>query len=707
MINVLRPEPSQKIYSIKICDLLCAYQVSNPGQRLLLPPIQRSIVWNNARIIDYWDTLFRGWFPGLIMVREVKSEKISYRPGQETKLENTEEGDLELFDGQQRLATILLGYGEGPFSRTHRLWIGVPKPEKNDNIRFRVTTTGQPFGYQVSEPNQKLPVKIRREALQKYLDRCKKNKECEVSDLTKKTNEIFENVTTEDIAGGENWIWKPLEELLKNETHDEKDPSWRCAIEKLRKVSSLDIAVKRLEDREIDDYEEFFRRIGQGGVALSDDEFVYSIIKNKFPIVRPEIENIINDNEIGQLANPTDLVLAALRVARIRTSDPNTSESARVSRPSPQWVRDIPSNITTEPQDHSEKSAKVFLSWISHNNNDDITLKTLLKKTRSMLSGRTNDSDENQQAGMSSILLARLPKELIDLALILESLKPFENLNDWQKRAFCFWTMYFADSTHSAWQIALHASQQNNNNTSISILPIVMQDLESWGKSCCIPSEDEFLKMENSINHKNWPGCYKLLKSSEQFTESDTPNRKPSVFLQHLTFSSNRGKNLMLFLQREYIKNNFPNYDPTSDRDDDLPIDFDHIVPSARFGVRKGNGRTPQGLNQEQLENFWNFRSEIGNLVGNLRWLTASDNRSRGDGGGANDCLLGENDLTACFPKIQTLVCNLKTSDVALGLSGWTCDELYLWQKQVMLRQIWLARKFLKESKIYDLSSST
>ena len=35
------------------------------ASRLFLPPIQRSVVWKNAQVINYWDSLLRG-YPGAI-----------------------------------------------------------------------------------------------------------------------------------------------------------------------------------------------------------------------------------------------------------------------------------------------------------------------------------------------------------------------------------------------------------------------------------------------------------------------------------------------------------------------------------------------------------------------------------------------------------------------------------------------------------------
>ena len=67
--------------------------------------------------------------------------------------------DWLLFDGQQRLASILLGHGVGKWKESRKLWIDFGKvPGRASGLKFqlRMSSTGQPFGYRLDEPNQKL-----------------------------------------------------------------------------------------------------------------------------------------------------------------------------------------------------------------------------------------------------------------------------------------------------------------------------------------------------------------------------------------------------------------------------------------------------------------------------------------------------------------------------------------------------------------------
>src|SRR5580704_3902705 len=90
-----------------------AWQQAEKG-RLLLPPIQRSVVWSNEQVINYWDSLLRGYPAGTMMVHRVQTgEGDASSKGRDAEGTTCEakEGDFHLFDGQQRMVAILLGLG--------------------------------------------------------------------------------------------------------------------------------------------------------------------------------------------------------------------------------------------------------------------------------------------------------------------------------------------------------------------------------------------------------------------------------------------------------------------------------------------------------------------------------------------------------------------------------------------------------------------
>lgn len=148
-----------------IASLKQSYATQLAGKRLLLPTIQRGLVWDNQRIVDYWDSLNRGWFPGIFMVRKLNHAEYAYDVSGETTIQvKAADGDLEIFDGQQRMSTIMLGFGLGRLARSYKMWVGFLKDhvEGKQKVQFRITTLGQPFGYRLDKPNEKFSADNRR-----------------------------------------------------------------------------------------------------------------------------------------------------------------------------------------------------------------------------------------------------------------------------------------------------------------------------------------------------------------------------------------------------------------------------------------------------------------------------------------------------------------------------------------------------------------
>ncbi len=137
--------------------------------RLRLPPIQRSFVWRNEQIVNYWDSLMRGYPAGMMMVTRVKPDGARhYGRGVDNKTEELADIDFQLFDGQQRLTALLLGLGEGSLGNSLRLWVDIGKQKVSGDrlFEFRINSTGQPFGYKPETPNEKIRAEDRRNAHQ-------------------------------------------------------------------------------------------------------------------------------------------------------------------------------------------------------------------------------------------------------------------------------------------------------------------------------------------------------------------------------------------------------------------------------------------------------------------------------------------------------------------------------------------------------------
>lgn len=164
-------KPFGKLFSDKAVEHMSIGRVAKwfeskePGQ-LRLPPIQRSFVWRNEQVVNYWDSLLRGYPAGMMMVTRVDSEHSGGR-NVDNQTETLAGSAFHLFDGQQRLLSLLLGLDKGALRNSLRLWIDIGgKPRSSEDRLFvlRVNSTGQPFGYRPDAPNQKPQVKDHHDA---------------------------------------------------------------------------------------------------------------------------------------------------------------------------------------------------------------------------------------------------------------------------------------------------------------------------------------------------------------------------------------------------------------------------------------------------------------------------------------------------------------------------------------------------------------
>ena len=330
--------------------------------RLLLPPIQRSIVWSNEQVINYWDSLLRGYPTGMMSVHVItEEESADDKSLGRNALGQTEracKGDWLLFDGQQRMTSILLGIGKGVMRDSRRIWIDLGKRADDDSdLKFmlRISSTGQPFGYDPRNPNSKLSTSDRREKWNKWFSL---KTQCSNNDLSPDRRreimaEAFRSVTGRDLI-------KASCAIEMSEVHDLLSEGVACAISALRERTGMDLsstkefidALRKALELPVavqmipasiaahpDELIRYFQRIGQGGTRLSDDELTYCIIKQRYPRTHDCMTDIMK-SPAGRLAGEVDLVLAAFRSAKSVALSPSSEprEWERIGRPSPKTV---------------------------------------------------------------------------------------------------------------------------------------------------------------------------------------------------------------------------------------------------------------------------------------------------------------------------------------------------------------------------------
>lgn len=707
-----RFDDSYKPVGLAIKDVKL-WMTSTNGSRLLLPPIQRSVVWTNEQIINYWDSLLRGYPPGLMMVhRTIENEKDESQKGFDAEGLTVEAhiGDFQLFDGQQRMTAILLGFGMGQLKGTHKLWIDLGKEATNESglrYQLRINSNGQPFGYKADAPNQKIELSKRQKRWDVWKDENRN-----IND----PKAVFQKVKGHDLIDATCAV--PIQEILdslhdglkKKETISKIISSYKSANEDCIKsfVDDLDKAlcseaifqqVRTEIVKEPNEYIRFFTRLGQGGTRLSDDELTYSIIKSNYPEIRERMKEIM-EGESGRIAGEVDLVLAALRVAKVLKPWEGAEEGRITGRPNPTFVSQL--------KEHKDVEIE-FLEMIPPDQGKG-KLKVALTNIRKAL-----EYDESAHPkGLPAMLLGQLPKELIDV-LVLFACKRGA-LNPWEehKETLCtfvlYWLFVVNNDSKAAALVFRHVYKASlaNEGKERAVwhfmkenIGYLLKEFEKEGIAYTLPTSKEIAKLKEEVKKPTNPPH--VLRSWEDRFKAldDKSDRKPGDSVRMLSTTPKLINRALMWLQRNYIATEFSDYDPTSGRDEDLPVDLDHLIPHDLFSF---NWRyVDKHLNTDITEksdiadNFWKHRKTVGNSLGNFRWLCASKNRGRQNK--PIDTLPENGDLVANADPWNALIHAQKDGN------KWSVEHVDTFQQIIDLRTLELVEQLLTETGIEKIIS--
>jgi hypothetical protein len=542
--------------------------------------------------------------------------------------------DWLLFDGQQRLASILLGRGEGKWKESRKLWIDFGKdPGRASGLKFqlRMSSTGQPFGYRLDEPNQKLELKKRQNKWEEW-------KQTHPNVLNPNVLEAgaFDNAQGQDLIEADCAI--PLSELcmaVRQSTELSHLPKLNGAeasrldelTKALRRLFKSEMVVRLVDDdivQQPEEYVRFFRRLGQGGTALSNDEFTYSMIKYKYPSIHDRMQKIM-EGKAGRLAGEVDLVLSALRVAKTLAKLEPADEWRILSRPTPEFVSELDTDTWRQAK---ERFLSLIPCWSAEPQPGELEL--ALVAVRHALT----HSGENPTA-FPPMLLARFPKELVDV-LVLFAVKNnghgyWTESDHTALRAFTLhWLLFVANDEKAALQVFKHGLEAEWH-FSPSAAQRLITEFETECFARFMPRRSALETIRNGLR-KPTSNNGLLRTWAKRFTEADKVDaHQPGEALRVLSTNSELIKRVLMWLQRDYLAKRFPDYDPTSGRDEDLPVDLDHLIPHTLFGDdwRPQRKRLDESVNKENIDNFGDQRNTVGSSLGNYRWLCASENRRR------------------------------------------------------------------------------
>jgi hypothetical protein len=317
---------------------------------------------------------------------------------------------------------------------------------------------------------------------------------------------------------------------------------------------------------------------------------------------------------------------------------------------------------------------------------------------------------DNDPYGLPSVLLAETPSGLFDVLLMLLSMKgsscKFACENNDVVKAFCLFWLIFINNDGKASSIVYESVLEKSIEAKSIIadenllreLTALLIDREVARK---VPDKNDIFNTKIWLK-KDFPDdCDYCLRSwKERFkvdvNDKELDNEKMET-LRVVTTNKTLIKRILMWTQRVYINSKFKNYDPTSDRDEDLPMDLDHLIPQSKFGFNWGerNERLKLDQNDSQQEKniqnkFRYQRNDIGNSLGNFRWLASSDNRSRQD-----DIIAKNNNDTTdyLFFNFETGMdgeCPIDAFNRIIKKDPWTSEDVKEMQRVIDLRSIFI-----------------
>lgn len=701
-----------------------ALESSLPSQSqsvIALPPIQRSSVWRPKQLVDLWDSIMRGLPIGMFYLIKRQREDISGTLTGRTK--QIREPGYDLLDGQQRVRALLLG--SVGFSVEKRcLWVDLGDREASKHPVLRITSKGQPFGYDAQTGN-KLSLDERRKAREKLDDNAHPILHTDgrgrVSD-----RELFDN--KELIQDGKPFSPQPplpygadssctfmLPTLLQ--AWREKDPSdpdkgstvlrtvagsapsdeaLKRLHEAFERIRRAEVALLCVDPNNLHPKREgllpLFDRIGAGGTPLSGDERLYSIYKYHYPYIRDTVNQIYE--KVGRVLSPTKIAATAIRIAYVQAGKgPEMPDVAAFSR---MMHEEEQKKEQREEQETFQNHLKRLIPQPNHEMSEPGTLLSSFQAIKNLLVYRREVGD----FWIPDVLLASLPAELWQVLLFWAVRHPkpvnLEQSREEAVRFALFWYLCVFNKEKAArWAIA--SIREITGGTIFPGIVLYRRFVGNGDESCAhalMPSQ----QMRNrlcAIEPSDWRS------DADRFVVDGRRDELVSAWWWE-------GKKLLPWLQKEYIHRAFPDYVPLDDHEDNVPYDIDHLCPAKDWGDNWRNLKNRLvGLDQNLKDKVYRCKGVVGGGIGNLRLIGLSQNRSEQDDDVSDKmrCILGDDQPPqaahaeemanfAFAPEDRGVWRRLAWPGSKVGDRKWDEDRLRAFQTAVERRAAWLYERF-------------
>ena len=644
MINEIK---YMKKYSLK--DIAQWQQDSiSTESTIKLPSLQRCFVWRPNQIEALWDSIFRGYPIGAILMSIDEKE------------------NRFLLDGQQRCTSIALGH-INPFSDNEKsilslknykpsIWIDLAPLKKTDGQKFvfRCLTKSHPWGYQLRDNSATLSMSNRRNALtffnpstESYLDLTSKDispwdayypiplsfvlemdlncKENETINFELFKNELIQKTLTlkKIETQHSNKVFVDYTSLYKDE-FEESIKNIFIGYCNYKNLSLPEIAVgaSLLKEDDSDNNESqdpsLFVRLNSAGTRISGEELIYSVYKAKFPEIKDLVENIG-----ASYIAPSKIISLFSRL--IISEQSNYSNFQKDLS-----IQNFRKKITEV--DFQEK----LKNYIG--NEKESNAKKLVDSALAILS--------KGQSNFPAVLLKQLMISNFDLLFVLITyLNKHESkaFNDEERNEIAssyVWILWFSkDSKNAVIKLYDFLFSKTENHTWSEatkklidqnlILPVINPEL--------IKNQLTKIVIESKIQYNDFNATQNLfLPEIKEQLFYDTQNE--FIFNENWSLLIEKiynNKSMLIYAQKEYMNTKFKEFNQFENLDDtNRPWDWDHIYPDS-WVYRK------EGINI--LVRKWV------NCIGNFRALSYDDNRSENNHLSPKECFVNDTKKSESF----------------------------------------------------------
>ncbi|MFA9192133.1 DUF262 domain-containing protein [Flavobacterium sp. FZUC8N2.13] len=592
-------------------------EVTGERSKIFLPSLQRGFVWKPSQIEALWDSIFRGYPIGAILM------SIDY------------EDNRNLLDGQQRCTSIALGHFD-PFKDNLKEYLSVKSykpsvwidlaPEQQvigQKFIFRCLTQSHPWGYQLNDSNNTLSMSERRKSMDYFKSKSEKNVE------------RYTDLTSDLINPWDAYYPIPLSFILSIEVQNEVE--FRNVL--FQKTGKLKIKTKHSNNEFVN-----FSKISDSQFSLIYEGFL-NYKKLLIPEITVESKVLKEDDETlkSESEDPTLFVRLNSAGTRISGEELNYSiykacfpkvkdlvEKIGASYLAPSKVISLFSRLSACEQNNfsqyqKEFSIQNFKKKISDDNFKDILQNNIETEATTLIENAIIIL-KKQDDDFPVILLKQIIVSNTDLFFILLTyIKKlgFQNLSDSEKKDiassyvyilwFCkdnkkiasaLFVILFNNANVISWKKALEILVEENK-----ILPIVNPSF--------IRSNLENIVIKNKINYNDFDRiisdklfCDDIETFLNQCDEENIVNKNWNMLIHKIYHN----KSLLLYAQKGYMNSKFKEFSQFESIDDtNRPWDWDHIYPHSWVYNK-------EGINQRVKK--WV------NCIGNFRALSYDDNRS-------------------------------------------------------------------------------